>query len=66
MTIRIDIARPRLVRGEPAIRIHVDGSWRFGLRADFPGGRVMQDGTSAWVEVDGPVTVDGGADGKVG
>lgn len=57
--MRIDVNRTRLLRGEPALRVHVDGGVRFGFRVEFPGGRVIQDGTAAWVEVDVPATVDG-------
>ena len=49
--IRVDISRPHLLRAEPAIRVYVGDRIRFVRLAELPGGRVVQDGTSAWVEL---------------
>lgn len=59
MTVRIDIVRKFLHAGTPAIRVTEGPVVRYARRAEFAGGRVIQDGTIVYLEVDGAVTVDG-------
>lgn len=54
-------------RDDPAIIVRdyqaaADGQYRMAKRVDFPGGAVIQDGFSVWVEVD-QVDLAGGRQG---